>query len=504
MTIQLSEMGYWENRADGYLFLLEEGFEINSDLEKIENEHYPNLKNVLAKHKFEGKKGQSFVLSGDREGDLVQFVFVGLGKIKKNNYENLSSLRVAVQKIVPIMKKLELPQCVLNVPSSERIGKETSEVIKQIAIAAHMADYEFMAFKTGLVNKEDKKEEFEGTLILVAPPEEDKTVLEEYLYQGNVIGRAVNLARHWDDLPPNVLTPTTFAKAVEKVAKSHGLKCRIFGRDKAVKLGMGGFAAVDSGSDQDGQFVVVEYSAPSKDAPTIALVGKGVVFDSGGISLKPARAMTGMKFDMCGASAVFATMQAIARLKPDVNVVGFAPVVENMPSGKSCRQDDIITFMNGKTTEIVNTDAEGRLILADALCYAEKYYDPDVILDIATLTGASVVALGHFFTALLCRDEKLCEQLEKVGKLTGDRLWRLPLDDVFAPALKSDFADLSNCGTPAYSGGTITAGMFLENFVENPKWAHLDIGGTAHDVPGIKGASGVGVRLFIDYILNYK
>jgi leucyl aminopeptidase len=298
------------------------------------------------------------------------------------------------------------------------------------------------------------------------------------------------------------------AKEAKKVADEFKLKCTIFGAEKAKELGMGGFLCVNAGSDQPGQFVILEYHTTAKNAPTIALVGKGVCFDSGGISLKPSESMHGMKFDMSGAAAVIATMRVLAQLNPSVNVIGVTPLVENMPSGKAARQDDIITFMNGKTAEIKSTDAEGRLILADALHYAEKNYNPEVIIDIATLTGACAYSLGHFYSAIMTRDQALCDTLSAAGRLTGDKLWQLPLDDDFKDAIKSDVADISNTGSKAYLAGTVTATCFLENFVEKACWAHLDIAGTADSVPGVnylgKGATGVGIRLFIEFVMNYR
>ena len=291
------------------------------------------------------------------------------------------------------------------------------------------------------------------------------------------------------------------------MAKESGLKFKVFGRDKALKLGMGGFCAVDSGSDQEGQFIILEHIV-SKKAPTIVLVGKGVTFDSGGISLKPPAYMTGMKYDMSGAAAVIGALGAIGKLNLKVNVIGITPAVENMPSGKSDRQDDILTFMNGKTAEVISTDAEGRLILADALCYAEKEYKPDVMIDAATLTGACVVALGHAFMALMTRDEKLAKKLTEHGKLTGDRVWELPLHDDYKPGNKSQVADVANAGSREYGAGTIEAGLFLEHFVEKTPWVHLDIAGVADGVPGVsytgKGAAGAAVRLLVEFAKNFK
>ncbi|HBS47903.1 TPA: leucyl aminopeptidase [Candidatus Dependentiae bacterium] len=504
ISIRLSENSFWENRAEGYFFLLEENFSISPNLKVIEKDCYPHLSEILKKHKFEGKCGQSFVLSGLRAGELVQFVFVGIGKIDISWDKKLDHLRKAIDKLVKTMKNLEIKSGVLSIPyMHERKDLKISEIVKQIAVSAQIANYEFTAFKA------DKKEEFSGEIILTNGEKEvlaeEKALIEEFLFQGMTIGKAMNMARHWADTPPNVLTPTVFAKEVEALAKSANLKYSVFGRDKAIELGMGGFACVDAGSDQDGKFIIVEYKSDVKNASLIGLVGKGVTFDSGGISLKPSAGMTGMKYDMCGAAAVMATIKAISEIKPDVDVVVVAPVVENMPSGKSSRQDDIVTFMNGKTAEIKSTDAEGRLILADALCYLQKFYKPTVIIDIATLTKAVEIALGHFYAGLLSRDEKLVKELEIAGQITGDKVWQLPLDDEYKPAIESDFADLSNTGKSTYGAGTITAGLFLENFVDkNIPWAHLDIAGVASDVPGIKGASGAGIRLLVEYILKHQ
>lgn len=268
---------------------------------------------------------------------------------------------------------------------------------------------------------------------------------------------------------------------------------------------MGGFLAVQAGSEFDGQFIELEYKSGVPGAKKIAIVGKGVTFDSGGISLKPSNYMKGMKYDMSGAAAVMATMMAISKLKPAVDVVAFAPMVENMPGGGSCRQDDVITHHNGMTTEIENTDAEGRLILADALSYAEKKHCPDVIIDLATLTGACVVALGHFFSGLMSNDQTLADELIEHGKTSGDWLWQLPLHPFYKNGIKSKIADLSNSGSATYGAGSITAGKFLECFVEKTPWAHIDIAGTENAIPDSayadKLSSGVGVRLLVEFIL---
>ncbi|MCF7799708.1 leucyl aminopeptidase [Candidatus Babeliales bacterium] len=506
LDIQISEKKFWDNNVEGYIFLLKENFESASkfaDIDYIEKNYYPNLKEILKKHKFESKKGESFVLTGKKGDKLVQFIFIGLGSLENRWNIELENLRRAVGSAVLLLKKLKIKKSVLAVPNEKPFGLIEARLIRQMIIAGLMADYEFTKFKSD----KNKDDEWSCEMLLSVDAKEDQTYVRS-LSEGHIIGDAVNLARNLSDMPANIINPTTLSSQAKEIADSLNLECKVFGREKAEELGMGGFLAVDSGSDELGKFVVIEYNTTKKDAPTIALVGKGVTFDSGGISLKPADYMTGMKFDMSGAATVIATMKAIGQLKPEVNVVAVAPMVENMPSGKACKQDDIITFMNGKTAEIKNTDAEGRLILADALCYVEKFYKPDVVLDIATLTGACLYALGHFFTGLMTKDEVLGTKLQAVSLVTGDRVWPLPMDDDFKDAIKSEVADIANTGAPNYKAGTITASWFLSNFVTTKNWAHLDIAGTADGVPGVnylgKGATGAGVRLFIDFILNYK
>lgn len=502
LEIKLSTKPLWENSVEGYCFLIADNFEDCSMIKKIEQDYYPHLRTLLKRHKFEGKRGQSYVLSAPKDDKLIQFIFVGVGKLNGKFDVELEHLRRAIGTTVHLVKKLELENAILSLPSKKMLDIDQAELIKQVTTSAYLADYEFKKFRT-----ERKDDRYSGILFL-ASQEGLGIEFEEALRTGTIIGKSANFTRNLADMPPNLMNPIIVADHAQHIAKEFGLKCTVLDAKRAKELGMGGFLAVQEGSENEGRFVILEYEAPSKSAPTIALVGKGITFDSGGISLKPASSMTGMKYDMSGAAAVIGTLRAIAQLKPDVNVVGITPLAENMPSGKAARQDDIITFMNGKTAEIRNTDAEGRLILADALCYAEKYYSPDVIIDIATLTGACVVSLGLYFTGLMSKNDELCEELIEIGKKCGDKLWRLPMTDDYEPAIKSDVADLSNSGKSEYSAGTITAGLFLNHFVEKTPYAHLDIAGTSDGVLGIshlgKGATGVGVRLFIEYIQNYK
>lgn len=485
--------------ADGFVLWIKNDISCHNNqtlFDSIQKHHYPHLKQLFTQHKFDGTCGQTFVLSAMENDRLIYFIFVGVGSLTNSPYRELEVLRRALAEAIKIQKKLSLSNIVVCAPT---LGLPTGEVARQLTIAAHMASYECTKFKT-------EKQSATGNLTLCFMG--DDTSLTEAITSGNIIGSAINMARDWADTPGNVLTPTELSHHATALAQKHGLKYTIFGRDKAIELGMGAFLAVDAGSDQDGKFVVLEYLAKETGAPTIALCGKGVTFDSGGISLKSSNYMTGMKYDMSGAAAVIAVMDIVAQLKPSVNVISVAPMVENMPSGKAARQDDVVTAMNGKTIEIKNTDAEGRLILADALCYTEKNYQPDIIIDIATLTGACAYALGHFYSAIITPDKGLATSLVTLGEATGDRCWQLPLDDDFKDANKSDIADVSNSGSSAYLAGTVTAACFLHNFVDKARWAHIDIAGTAHEVPSInyvgKGATGAGIRLLTDFILTYK
>ena len=513
VTLQAARRVLWETEAEAYLFFVTEGALISGDMVNLEKEYYPHLQDILKKHGFTGKKNDTFTLTGMRNGKMVQFILLGLGSGKDRWEKELEVYRRSLSRGILLLKKLEIEDAIFSAPCQFLLNAQGStltpaEIKKQTAIIANMAAYEFKTFKT---DKKQKPWNLKLQSIICeihqASPLTAPEIIDPALTEGHIIAKAVNNTRYLADLPANIATPTMIAGEAEKLAKEYGLKITVFGREKALELGMGGFCAVDAGSDQDGKFVVLEYKV-SDSVPTIALVGKGVTFDTGGISLKPSNSMTGMKFDMTGAASVLNTVAAIAQLKPDVNVVAVAPLVENMPSGKATRQDDIITHMNGKTSEIKNTDAEGRLILSDALHYAEKYYKPEIMLDIATLTGACSVALGHYYTALLTCDQELSDALFRVGNLVGDKLWPLPFDNEdFKQSFASEVADLANAGSPTYGGGTITGGMYLASFVNSARWAHLDIAGTADGVPGInyygKGATGTSVRLMIEFVMQF-
>jgi leucyl aminopeptidase len=323
--------------------------------------------------------------------------------------------------------------------------------------------------------------------------------LQAGLARGDAIGAGVTVARELANRPGNHCTPSFLAEEAQRLGKAHGLKVEVLDRKDIDKLGMGAFLAVAQGSEQPPKFIVARWQgAGRKDAP-IVLVGKGITFDTGGISLKPAAEMDEMKFDMGGAASVLGTLRALAQLKAPVNVVGLIAATENMPGGRAVKPGDVVTTMSGQTVEILNTDAEGRLILCDALTYAERL-KPAAVVDIATLTGACVIALGHLRSGLFCPDDALAGELLRAGDEAHDPCWRMPVDEDYGEALKSTFADMANVGPRA--GGAITAAMFLKRYAGKFPWAHLDIAGTAWKSGAAKGATGRPVALLTHFVLG--
>ncbi len=327
----------------------------------------------------------------------------------------------------------------------------------------------------------------------------EQPLLAAGLKRGEALAAGIALARECANRPGNHCTPSYLAEQAQKLGKSHGLKVEVLGRKECEKLGMGSFLAVAQGSEQALKFIVARWMGAGNDEPPLVLVGKGITFDTGGISIKPAAEMDEMKFDMGGAASVLGTLRAVAGVKARVNLIGIIPACENMPSGNAVKPGDVVTSLSGQTIEILNTDAEGRLILCDALTYAERF-KPAAVVDIATLTGACVVALGHHRSGLFSPDDALAAELLAAGEAALDPAWRMPLDDEYDEALKSNFADMGNVGPRA--GGAITAAMFLKRFTAKLRWAHLDVAGTAWRSGAQKGATGRPVALLSHWVLS--
>ncbi len=329
----------------------------------------------------------------------------------------------------------------------------------------------------------------------------DASAVKAAFAEASAAVAGIELAKEWGNRPANHCTPTLLAGAAQALGALPRIHCEVLGPKEVAKLGMGSFAAVAQGSSEPLRFIVLRYQGAAKDQAPVVLVGKGITFDTGGVSIKPAADMDEMKFDMGGAASVLGTLRAVSQLKPKLNLVVIVPSCENLINGSAVKPGDVVTSMSGQTIEILNTDAEGRLILCDALTYAERF-KPAAVIDVATLTGACVVALGHFATGLFSSKPALARALLRAGEECDDRAWQLPLWDDYQDLLKSPFADLANIG--GRWGGAITAACFLARFTEKYAWAHLDIAGTAWNSGKDKGATGRPVPLLTHYLMHYS
>ena len=374
--------------------------------------------------------------------------------------------------------------------------------LRAATLALADACYVYAATKSRKKPKGDKdkaKEPPRITEAVIGVPE--AKALREPFRQAVAIASGVREAREWANRPANHATPTMLGEAARALAKAPRVSCEVLGPKEVARLGMGSFQAVAQGSKEELRFIVLRYEGAAKSQAPVVLVGKGITFDTGGVSLKPAPEMDEMKFDMSGAATVLGVFRTLGELKPAVNVVGLIPACENMPDGGALKPGDVVTSMSGQTIEVLNTDAEGRLVLCDALTYAERF-KPRAVIDIATLTGACVIALGGVRSGLFASDDGLADALLAAGDRAGDLCWRLPLDDDYAEALKTNFADVANVGgRPA---GAVTAAKFLQRFASEFAWAHLDIAGTAWKGGAAKGATGRPVGLLVHYLLGQE
>ena len=374
--------------------------------------------------------------------------------------------------------------------------------LRAAALALADACYVYTATKSSKKPKGDKdkaKEPPRITEAVIGVPEAE--ALREPFRQAVAIASGVREAREWANRPANHATPTMLGEAARALAKAPRVSCEVLGPKEVARLGMGSFQAVAQGSKEELRFIVLRYEGAAKSQAPVVLVGKGITFDTGGVSLKPAPEMDEMKFDMSGAASVLGVFRTLGEQKPAVNVVGLIPACENMPDGGALKPGDVVTSMSGQTIEVLNTDAEGRLVLCDALTYAERF-KPRAVIDIATLTGACVIALGGVRSGLFASDDGLADALLAAGDRAGDLCWRLPLDDDYAEALKTNFADVANVGgRPA---GAVTAAKFLQRFASEFAWAHLDIAGTAWKGGAAKGATGRPVGLLVHYLLGQE
>ena len=452
------------------------------------------ITHLIADEKFEGKMGQTAVLHTFGRIPAKKVILVGLGKSEEFDTEGARRASAAAAKRAADLNAKKVSTILHGAGIG---GLDPSECALAVVEGAALGTYRFLKYKT-VEPKPLSIEEVE----IVEMNADKIPLIREGIARGEITSDATIFARNLINDPANEVTPALLADEAARIAAENGLECTVLDRDQIGEMGLNLLLAVAQGSVQPPKFIVLRYSAPGASR-TVAIIGKGITFDSGGLSLKPSEGMEHMKDDMSGAAAVLAAMRAISRIKPKVNVLGIAPATENMPGGSATRPGDVIRSFHGKTVEINNTDAEGRLILADALAYAVKQ-GVDEIVDVATLTGACVVALGRGMSGILGNSQELVDRLKAIGEKEGDRLWQLPLYKDYEEMLKSDVADVKN--SPGREAATITGGLFLKEFVGDTTWAHIDIAGPSFiekdTFTAPKGGTAPGTRILVRYLME--
>ena len=452
------------------------------------------ISHVFFKKQFKSRQFQAnlgeYLEINNLEGIKAEtVVFIGLGQPSSINAREFTTF---LNKAFARIKHGGQKKATLCLPDLEKISMNRAAIFRLISRVGTESEYSYHI----------SKNIFEDAGMTSISVKIDSRVSPSdiiNLREGAAIGNGMKLARDLGNLPPNICTPTFLATTMKQLGKRNGFSVKCLSEKNMEKLGMGALLSVSRGSDEPATLIHATYEGGKKSEKPIVLVGKGITFDTGGISLKPSSEMDEMKYDMCGAAGVIGTMLAVSEMKLPINVVGIVASAENMPSGKATRPGDVVTSMSGKTIEILNTDAEGRLVLCDALSYVEKL-KPAAAIDIATLTGACVVALGKVATGLFSNNDKLASEISDAGQQAWDRVWQMPVWDDYATLLKSNFADLANIGGRA--AGSITAACFLSEFAKKYPWAHLDIAGTAWVSGKNKGATGRPVPLLCEFLLN--
>jgi len=474
------------------LTLFEDGKKLSGIALEIDKKSGGLISKLMADGDFEGKASQVAVAYSCGNLPSKRIALVGLGKQKEFNLEKL---RAAFAKVMRHLRGMNVKEASTSVNLNLIPGKK-DQIVQAAVEGALLGLYQYTPYKT--VGREEFKEMDEFNIIADA---KEYAVIEPSVKKAKIIADAVCFVRDMISAPSNEMTPSIMAQKAQEVAKRKNVTCTVLDRKKMQELGMNALLAVASGSQEEPKFIILEYSGGRKKDAPVVLVGKGLTFDSGGISLKPSDKMEEMKTDMSGGAAVIAALRAAADLKLPLNIVGLVPATENLPDGRAYKPGDILRSYSGKTIEVLNTDAEGRLVLADTLAYSARFR-PAAVVDVATLTGACVIALGEEVIGMLGTDEELKREIRNAGEKTGERVWELPLWENYHEQIKSDIADYKNTGgRPA---GTITAAAFLSKFVGDFPWVHLDIAGpawTTKDKAYIpKGASGIPVRLLVEFL----
>ncbi|MCK4274734.1 MAG: leucyl aminopeptidase [Dehalococcoidales bacterium] len=451
------------------------------------------ISRLIKQGDIKGKLNEVTLLHNPGKLPASRIAVVGLGKKKELN---INKVRGTIAETCRYLRGKGVTSVATGAQGAGINGIKIDDAAQAATEGALLGLYTFRRYITKKENNSGEIKEF----MIVGQP---KVTLTKAIARGRILAEAANWARDMVNEPGNFMTPTHMAEASQELAEKYGLKIEVLDKEKMAELGMGGLLGVSQGSQQPPKFIILSYKGSDSDKVDAALVGKGITFDSGGISIKPSEKMSDMKGDMAGGASVLATLIALAQLKPTINVTALVPATENLPSGTALKPGDIIKAMNGKTIEVLNTDAEGRLILADALSYAKKL-NAKAIIDVATLTGACMVALGNTCTGAFSNNQELTNKVIAAGNETGELIWQLPMFDEYKEQLKSDIADIKNIG--GRYGGAITAAKFLEEFINGTPWVHLDIAGTSDTDKEkgylVKGATGVPVRTLVNVILS--
>ena len=470
--------------------------EMTLPADKLMPATYQFIQNLIKEGDFTGKSGQTLMLYPTPALFTHRILLVGCGK---NPQLNERDYRKALQLSINTLSHSKIAQITVTLTIASVSNRDTAWKIKQAVEVISDSLYRFEQFKS----EPTPQPTLENVFLAITDNHELKNY-EKALNQGLAIATGITLTKNLANMPSNICTPAYLAEEAKQFAKEYPtLSATILDEKEIEELGMGAFLAVAKGSKHSPKLICLEYKGAAENQAPIVFVGKGITFDTGGVSLKPADSMVGMKYDMCGAATVFGTLKAAAELQLPLNLVGIIAAAENMPSGTAAKPEDIVTTLSGQTVEIMNTDAEGRLVLCDALTYSQRY-KPAAIIDIATLTGAVVIALGTHASGLLANNEKLAHALLTAGNESFDRAWQMPLWDEYQDQLKSPFADMSNVGGRA--AGTITAACFLSRFTKKFPWAHLDVAGTAAMMMGgnDRYATGRPVPLLVQYLINHS
>lgn len=498
MEVKAEYAKFYDVEADALVVTIYEGEKADDGaLKELDERTGGIVSEMLGTDEMRGKQGDTVYVHRPGKLRAERLLLIGAGKREKFSTDTIRKVTATAARF--LRGKGARSMAILR-RSQLDIGNSAQAAVEGVLLGL---------FEPDMYKTENKEERRIDELILLAAAAGSEDALAQGVERGRIIGEAVNLARELSNEPSSTLTPSELAERSKETASKFGLDIDVLDEARMKELGMGALLGVARGSDEPAKLIVLRYTPeeggpPVDESEVIAIVGKGITFDSGGISIKPAEGMEKMKYDMSGAAATLAAMRAIAQLKPRVNVIGVMPTTENMPSGRAYKPGDVLRAMSGKTIEVINTDAEGRLILADAISYARKL-GATKIIDLATLTGAVSIALGTINVAILGNDQLFIDEVRNAAREVGERFWQLPMDDDYREMIKSDIADIKN--SAGRNAGTITAAYFVREFAEDTPWVHLDIAGTAWENDRkpymAKGPTGVAIRTLINYVCNH-